>query len=143
MGGHSRVAVVAMAVAVILAALPSRTGEPSPALRLGARSEEGLFRVTIRPAADTVPIGRFHTWRMRVTGADGRAVESAAITVGGGMEGHGHGLPTRPKVTPSNRAGEYRVEGVKFTMAGEWTLVFSIRHQGREDSVTFRVEVDY
>ena len=44
----------------------------------------------------------------------------AAITVDGGMPQHGHGFPTRPRVTRDLDDGTYLLEGMKFSMTGWW-----------------------
>jgi hypothetical protein len=120
-----------------------RAAEPDKTLRWTAPSDGGLFRVTIRPEAGTMPIGKFHSWVIGVVDGEGKPVDGAQITIGGGMEAHGHGLPTAPKVTHARGKGEYLVEGMKFTMSGEWTLAFVIRSGGRQDTARFRLTVDY
>ena len=130
--------------AVLLAVTcAAHAGEPAP-LRWTSPTEGGRFRVTIRPVdAGPIPIGRFHAWRVRVTDIKGRPIDTARITVGGGMEGHGHGLPTAPRVTRALGSGESLIEGIKFTMSGEWTLVLVIQDAGVKETAQFRINVEY
>lgn len=91
---------------------------------------------------DTEPFrtGALLTTRIRVTGPDGEPVDEALITVDGGMPQHGHGLPTRSRVTRGLGAGEYEVGGLKFNMGGWWEL--KIRFGGAQpDSVTFNLSL--
>jgi hypothetical protein len=51
------------------------------------------------------------------------------------MPQHGHGLPTRPRVTRELAGGVYEVGGVRFNMGGWWELKFTIGG----DTVTFNL----
>ena len=53
------------------------------------------------------------TVRVTVRDAEGRAIDEAQISVDGGMPQHGHGLPTRPRVTRNLGDGIYEIEGVR------------------------------
>ena len=119
----------------------SKPAAESPSWTATTRS--GAFRLDARPAIPEVPIGRFHRWQLIVRDRDGRPVDGARVLVGGGMEGHGHGLPTAPKVVAHPGDGVYWIDGVKFTMAGAWTLTFSIESAGRVDVGRIDFEVDY
>jgi hypothetical protein len=68
-------------------------------------------------------------------------VDSASITVDGGMPQHGHGLPTRPIVTKHLGEGEHLVEGMKFNMGGWWVVKFAISSAQGSDIVTFNLEL--
>ncbi|SDZ75912.1 hypothetical protein SAMN05660964_00162 [Thiothrix caldifontis] len=46
------------------------------------------------------------------------------IAVDGGMPSHGHGLPTAPQAIPTGKPGEFRIDGLKYSMPGEWVLGF-------------------
>jgi hypothetical protein len=67
--------------------------------------------------------------------AAGEVVESAVITVDGGMPAHNHGLPTAPEVTGYLCNGDYLVEGMMFQMPGHWQVNFVINAGGQSDSV--------
>ncbi len=79
------------------------------------------------------------SWLIRVTTADGNAVDDASINVMGGMPEHGHGLPSQPAVSRAQAPGEYRVEGLSFSMPGWWEVSFYIARQHLDDTVTFNL----
>lgn len=104
-------------------------------------SDGGVYRATITPSDSVLRIGRMHTWTLRVETVDGTPIETAAIQVDGGMPQHGHGYPTRPRVTRSLGGGNHLVEGVKFNMGGWWTMKFTIDAAAGADSVTFNLKL--
>lgn len=105
-------------------------------------SAGGSYRATWTPETEPVRKGRMHAWTLHVATPDGQPVDSAAISVHGGMPQHGHGLPTQPRVTRQLGAGDYLVEGMKFNMGGWWTVTFGIATPaGAADSVTFNLKL--
>ncbi len=105
-------------------------------------TDAGAYRATIAPADSAlVKVGRMHAWRLHLESADGAPVDGALIAVDGGMPQHGHGYPTRPRVTRALGGGDYLVEGVKFNMGGWWTMQFRIEAAGGADSVTFNLKL--
>ncbi len=108
-----------------------------------AESDSGLYRVEIRPDGGRVEIGALQDWRLKVEAASGTPVERAQIVVGGGMPGHGHGLPTQPLVTSYLGGGQYRVEGVKLSMSGAWVLAFAISSTAGNDIARVSFDVSF
>jgi hypothetical protein len=106
--------------------------------RLSAR---GVYRATITPEPDTIRVGRMHAWTLHLETPDGRPVDAATIAVKGGMPQHGHGLPTKPRVTQALGHGDHRVEGMKFNMRGWWTVTFAVDAAAGADSVTFNLDL--
>jgi cytochrome c peroxidase len=53
------------------------------------------------------------------------------------MPSHGHGLPTRPEVTAHLDEGRYRIEGLRFNMPGDWTLVVEVEAPPIRDRMQF------
>jgi len=102
-------------------------------------TDQGVFEVTIEPELDPLQINELHQWQLQVKTADGQPVDDAEITIGGGMPQHGHGLPTQPQITEALGNGSYRVEGVRFNMAGWWELNLGIVANGQSDNVTFNL----
>ena len=102
-------------------------------------SENALFRATICPKVDPIPLNKLHAWTLHVEGADSSAIDGATIIVDGGMPEHGHGLPTKPQVTRSLGGGDYIVEGMKFQMPGWWVVQFEISTAEGSDMVTFNL----
>lgn len=129
---------------LLLLVLLPRMAAGGEAPRLDAVTENGRLHGTLRlEDGERVPLGRFHSWSLRLRDEDGAPIRADRIAVGGGMEGHGHGLPTAPEVSPTDAAGLYRVEGVKFTMAGDWSLLFVVFEGGAREVLRFDIVVDY
>jgi hypothetical protein len=105
-------------------------------------SEQGAFRVSYKSDAAPVPIHRLHTWTLHVASADGRPVTDANVKVDGDMPGHGHGMPTRPRVTRNLGGGNYLVEGMKFQMGGWWVMEVTVDAGGRHDVAKFNLRLD-
>ena len=104
-------------------------------------SSRGTFVVAWRSDPMPVPVGQLHNWTLHVATADGAPVTDAAIQLDGDMPAHGHGLPTRPRVTRHLGNGDYLVEGVKFQMGGWWVMDFEIAAGGRTDTVRFNLQL--
>jgi hypothetical protein len=102
-------------------------------------SESGLYRATIRPAGDTIPQGKMHGWTLHIETMDGTPVDLCDVKVDGGMPQHGHGLPTKPRVTRRLGNGDHVVEGMKFNMGGWWVVKFAVSSAAGDDSVVFNI----
>jgi hypothetical protein len=79
--------------------------------------------------------------RIIVVDDAGLPVEGAVMTIGGGMPQHGHGLPTRPRMTRAIGAGTYEIEGVRFNMGGWWEFNVTIGTDRGEDTITFNLSL--
>ena len=104
-------------------------------------SERGLYRATIRPQGDTIPQGKLQRWTLHMETATGALVDSAVVSVDGGMPQHGHGLPTKPRVTRALGNGDHLVEGLKFNMGGWWVVKFRVNAAAGTDSLVFNVKL--
>lgn len=104
-------------------------------------SEAGLYRGTIRPQGDTIPQGRLHRWTLHLETAQGAPVAPATVTVDGGMPQHGHGLPTKPRVTRQLDNGDHLVEGMKFNMGGWWVVKFAVSASAGRDTLVFNLKL--
>ncbi|HWI17978.1 MAG TPA: FixH family protein [Vicinamibacterales bacterium] len=120
------------------------TGAKRPAITefgLGPRtSANRLYTATLEPAEALKP-RRLQSVRITVVDSSGLPVEGAAMTIGGGMPQHGHGLPTRPRMTRAVAAGTYEIEGVRFNMGGWWEFKVTIATARGEDTVTFNLSL--
>ncbi|HEX7830655.1 MAG TPA: FixH family protein [Thermoanaerobaculia bacterium] len=106
---------------------------------LGPRtSSQGLYTATLQPDESLRP-RKLQTIQVVLKDAQGRVVDGAAITIDGGMPQHGHGLPTRPRVTKSLGNGVYVIEGVRFNMGGWWEFKLAIQGSAGTDSITFNL----
>src|SRR5688572_14345976 len=98
------------------------------------------FTATLQPAQPLRP-RRMQTVRVAITDAAGRPVDDATIAVDGGMPQHGHGLPTRPRMTRTLGHGLYEIGGVRFNMGGWWEFRLAISAAGGADVVTFNLDL--
>lgn len=103
-------------------------------------SAGGLFQGLVEPQEEVKP-RKVHSWTLTLTHAGGEPVEGAAVEVDGGMPQHGHGLPTRPRVTRYLGDGTYLVEGVRFNMGGWWEMRFRVRAAAGADSIVFNLQL--
>ncbi len=104
-------------------------------------SEAGHYRATIHPQGDSIPQGRLHRWTLHLETATGTPVDSATVAVDGGMPQHGHGLPTKPRVTRDLGNGDHLVEGMKFNMGGWWVVKFRVAAAQGRDSLVFNLKL--
>ena len=100
-------------------------------------TDAGKFVVTLQPPQTAPAINQIHSWTIHVATPAGVPVQGARIAVDGGMPQHGHGLPTRPRVTKEIANGDYLMEGMKFSMTGWWEIKLAIDAAGVADKVTF------
>jgi len=108
---------------------------------LGPRSSaNGLYKATLETARELRP-RQMQTVRVAIVDEAGRAVEGASLTIDGGMPEHGHGLPTRPRMTRAIGDGTYEVEGVRFNMGGWWEFKVTITSERGNDTVTFNLSL--
>ncbi len=106
-----------------------------------AKSQSGLYRISIRPENGPPRIGALHAWLVQVESRAGAPVVPTQLVFDGGMPQHRHGFETRPRVTDSLGAGVYRVDGVRFHMPGAWTLRVDVAGADGIDFALFEVEV--
>ena len=120
------------------------TGAKRPAASefgVGPRtSAGGHYVATLDPARPLRP-RQMQTVRVAVRDAEGRAIDDAQISIDGGMPQHGHGLPTRPRVTRSLGDGVYEIEGVRFNMGGWWEFKLAITGARGADTITFNLDL--
>jgi hypothetical protein len=136
------VAVPFMAITLLACAhIAMMAGTPKPpASEFGygpRKSAKAQYSVTIEDST-SFRKGKMLSSVIRVVDQSGRGVEGLQIAVDGGMPQHGHGLPTKPRVTKDLGAGRYQVEGLKFNMGGWWELKFAIAGSA-SDSVVFNL----
>ncbi len=120
------------------------TGAKRPAATefgFGPRSSvQGRYVATLEPERQLRP-RRMQTVRVTVVDRDGHPIDGATLTIDGGMPQHGHGLPTRPRVTRSLGSGAYEIEGVRFSMGGWWEFKVAISAGAGADTVTFNLDL--
>jgi hypothetical protein len=104
-------------------------------------TQEGRYVLRLQPPATAPAINQLHAWQVKVSTPDGQPVSHAQIGVDGGMPQHGHGLPTRPRVTRELADGTYLIEGMKFSMTGWWEIKLAVQAAQGADKVTFNTVV--
>ena len=132
------------AVSAVLTVLLTAACAAPPAdlnLDLTQATAEKKFVVTLQPPATPAAINQIHSWKIKVASPAGAPIAHARIAVDGGMPQHGHGLPTRPQVTPDLVDGTYLLEGMKFSMTGWWEIKLAIQSAEGADKVTFNTVV--
>ena len=136
----TRTAFATAGILLVLAACSHYRGSvPSPDIGMAKLSAHQLYRAAVRPSAMPIPVRRLQSWTLHVETADGSPVNAATITMNGSMPQHGHGLPTKPRVTRELGNGDHLVEGVKFNMGGWWVVRFAITTTAGTDTVTFNL----
>jgi hypothetical protein len=91
-----------------------------------ARSEGGHFTLRVTGIAAPERINHLHGFDLALASADGRPVDGASIALSGQRLFAPNPLPTSPQVSPGAGPGNYRAEGLRFHMPGDWHLVFDI-----------------
>ncbi|MBN9253014.1 MAG: FixH family protein [Mesorhizobium sp.] len=138
------IGLVLLAALVMIGLFASRQlshREPSVDLARSKPTANGLFVATIRPDGPEPTVGPIGTWILAVTKPDGTPVSGATITVGGGMPQHNHGFPTQPQVSTAPDPGQYRIEGVKFSMPGLWEMRLIIEAGTERDEAFFNIRL--
>jgi len=119
----------------------SRPAMDRPENAFTADSEQGVFKVSVWPEGGTIPLRRLHAWVVRVEDADGARVVPKLLALDGGMSQHGHGLDSQPGVAQRLANGDYRVEGMKFHMSGDWQIQLRIVTDAHADVANFEVRI--
>jgi len=128
------------ALLMLTMAACSHVKKPAPSeFGLGPRtSAQGRYVATLQPA-ETLKVRKLQSMQVTLVDAEGRPLDGARIAVGGGMPQHGHGLPTRPRVTKQLGNGTYVIEGVRFNMGGWWEFELAVDGPAGPDTVTFNL----
>jgi hypothetical protein len=136
-----RLARLAAAAALLTGCMPFARAPENLDYSRTRTSAAGRYRATIHPQGDSIPQGRLQRWTLHLETAAGTPVDSAVVLVDGGMPQHGHGLPTKPRVTRRLGNGDHLVEGLKFNMGGWWEVRFRVNAAAGSDSVVFNVKL--
>jgi hypothetical protein len=105
------------------------------------RSEAGRFNLRLTGVNRPEALNRLHGFNLSLTTADGSPAAGARIAVGGQRRYAPNQLPTAPQVRPGPVAGSYRVDGLRFHMAGEWRLVLDIELEQIHDRAVLDIVV--
>jgi hypothetical protein len=136
-----RTITTALSLAAVVAIAGCASPPPDLDLALTRPSVDRKYVVTLQPPDTPAAINQLHSWRVSLASPTGAPMARARIQVDGGMPQHGHGLPTRPQVTPDGPGGSYLIEGMKFSMTGWWEIKLAIDGPQGADKVTFNTVV--
>lgn len=103
-------------------------------------SDGGNYVFTLGSDLAQSKIGHYLSLELVVEDENGQRLTGANIIVKGGMPGHGHGLPTSPKISEI-KDGVYLIKGLKFTMPGLWQLVLVIENEDITDFVVLEFKL--
>jgi hypothetical protein len=139
-----RLSVPTALTAVAFTLLTTACGTPPKDLDLTLQhpSAQGKFVVRMDPPAAGPAINQMHAWQVRLATPQGQPVSRATIAFDGGMPQHGHGFPTKPRITQEVAPGVYALEGMKFSMTGWWDMRLAIKAGDVADGAVFNVIVD-
>ena len=104
-------------------------------------SENGHFRVSYESDISPLPLNQIHSWILQLETADGTPVQDAILELEGGMPAHNHGLATAPVISSGSGRGQYRVEGLRFHMQGDWVLTIIIRTGSLTDTILIPLSI--
>lgn len=139
---NKQIAAVALALLAVLTLSACTTMPPADQFGFGPRtSSQSRYTATIERPAEPLKPRRMLKVQVSIRDAAGRPVDGATIEVGGGMPQHGHGLPTKPRVTRNLGDGRYEIEGLRFNMGGWWELSLAVSSPAGADRVVFNLKV--
>jgi hypothetical protein len=101
---------------------------------------KGTFKVEIAGGVPVFEQNKLQELTIVVTRAGGRPVTDAKIAISGKARDVVRQMPTAPRVTKNLGGGRYRIEGLRFNMAGDWLLVFGIEAGANKDRSLLEVE---
>lgn len=130
-------------LSVALGACASVALVASANIALERSTREGRFHVALLAPTEGVLVHRLHAWQVRVTTHGGAPLRGGRVYLTADMPEHGHGLPTRPVSAGETAPGVYRIDGVKFHMAGHWVLTVAVNAGGQEDTALFDLKLDW
>ncbi len=140
------VRIVVLACALTFAALGCNGVDDTAPTDAGHRYEQssdaGRFVVHVEPRGGKAPLRSLHEWTVLVTDPAGIVVRPTRLTLAAGMEAHGHGMETRPRVVEVLPDGRHVVGGMKFNMAGEWQFRVDIADGATSDVARFDVVIE-
>ena len=102
------------------------------------------YKVTLR-CDSALSVGDFQSCHLDVyrPATEMSLLKNAKISIAGGMPAHHHGLPTSPVVSWSKTKNTYIIEGLKFSMPGEWQLRFLIENNPSVHDKPFEEKVAF
>ena len=104
-------------------------------------SEKGAYRVTLSCQFIPPVLNRFQDGTLHVAPIRAGTAIPDGIAVAARVPGLGRLMPTSPRARGPLENGNYRIEGLKFDMAGRWRLRLDIGAGASHDRVDFEIDV--
>jgi len=104
-------------------------------------SNDNKYRITLYSNTFPIPMQKIHNWTARIEYANGKPLEKAKIYIHGGMPAHRHGFPVTPRVRKYLGDGKFLIEGIKFSMIGDWEMRLNIKEKSRRDRAIFKINI--
>lgn len=102
-------------------------------------TDDKKYHVTLHSNLYPLKTGKIHSWTVRILYPNGKPVEQAKIYIHGGMPAHQHGFPTHPRANEYLGDGVYRIDGVKFSMPGDWEMRINVKEETLRDRAVFKI----
>jgi len=117
--------------------------DAAPSTVWHADGSNGVYGASFQPVAGKLALGEYSVWKLKLVKASGQPLDKASIGISAGMfgEGHGHGMPTSPVASAYLGGGVYQIEGVLFSMLGDWTFFFDVEQDGQRDRI--RIDLSF
>ena len=104
-------------------------------------STDKKYRVTLYSNTFPIPMQKIHSWTAHIEKANGKPLDKAKIYIHGGMPVHRHGFPVTPRVRKNLGDGKFLIEGVKFSMIGDWEMRLNIKEETARDRAIFKIKI--
>jgi hypothetical protein len=121
---------------------PLLAGQDEAGITFEALSRQQAYKVSLH-CNKPFSVGKFEQCTLDVYQPDKTTakLKNAKILLSGGMPAHHHGLPTSPVVSWSADKQTYLVEGLKFSMPGQWELRLLIETDNQGQGKTIQDKV--
>jgi len=124
---------------VVFVYISNQSNVPDSGLTQSGTTENSNFRVIIAPESADFSRNILHAWIVTVQDAANQPIDGATITIKGGMPMHDHGLASLPTPGQGLGDGKYRIDGLRFHMAGLWKLDVTIDTGSLTDTAHFTI----
>lgn len=103
-------------------------------------SKNGEWQAQILQMPDPVPLNRMISPALRLMNRNGAALNARVTMTGLRIYTH-NALPTAPQIVPLETPGHYRIDGLRFHIAGPWQLTFTFKSGTNDNSETGNTEI--
>ncbi len=104
-------------------------------------SQGGLFHAAIESDVSPIPLNKAHSWRLKIEAQDGSPVDDADISVVFGIPANKNNTVAKSENVQNMGRGKFIIEGVIFTMPGQWEIWINIVVASRQDKVVFSFNI--